>query len=248
MLWVGSEAHDVYLGTRAVAVCKGPSTTFFNQVVDYDAALMALGSWLREAPARCRLRIWLSGGLCRPFIVPPVPGVRSELEWRRMASALTLQHTGLTGACQVWVDAAKDSAPRVAAAVQQSRLAQLLALVNDLGRGPSTLQSIRPWWGDVLRAALLRDPNRRAVAAQDCDSLTVLVGEAGDEAAFVVATTLTPVIDRETADSALARWLLSANVSAGQEVLGRLQWQDRHHANKSKKSDVALSPLVDWSR
>lgn len=245
-MWsVGTKAHDVYLGSRAAAVCTGDEALLSHAATDFEEALAVLSSWLQEAPARRKLRVWLSGGLCRPLIVPSVPGIRGELELQRMASALAPQHTGLMGPCRVWVDTARGDVSRVAAAMQESRLEQLLALLNATGR--HSVVSIRPWWADMLRAALKRDPELRALATQDCDSLTVLVGEVGKNGTFALVTTLAPVVDRDTADSALARLLLSSDVEQGQEVVGRLLLQSRDVA-ETPKIDAALSPLTEWSR
>lgn len=245
MWWAGSKAHDVYLGTRATAVCLGAESVWQEAVPDVDTALAALGAWLEQAAARCKLRVWLSGALCRPFILPAVPGIRGELEWQRMASALAAEHTGLTGPCRVWVDPTKGDVPRVAAAIEESTLDRLLSAVNGTAGHRHSLVSIRPWWADVLRAALRDDATRHAVAAQDCDSLTLLVGDRQQGDAFAVATTLTPVVDADTAKSALSRLLLSFDVPEGQEIVGRLALQ--RDAREPTRRDVALSPLVEFS-
>jgi len=94
--------HDLYVGTRMAALCQGGQAIFVAAVNDTDAALAALSPPLAKLGGRSKLRIWLSGGLCRPFIVPAVPGIRGTVEWQRTAAALAPQRTGLAGPCRVW--------------------------------------------------------------------------------------------------------------------------------------------------
>jgi hypothetical protein len=238
----GAKAHDLYLGTRAFAVCHRRERVLARPVVGFEAALAAMREWLDETPTRLTLRIWLSGGLSRSFVVQPVPGVQTEEELRRVAVTLASRLTGQLGACKVWMDHGKLEQPRVAVAVQRSDLDKLEEVVKVFGRR-HRITSIRPWWSEVLRTALRRQPHAAAVATQDCDSLTVLVGQ-GET--FEVATTLTPVIDCETADSALARLLLSADVPEGRAVVGRLML----NRESDQEGDVtaALSALMEFDR
>jgi len=216
-------------------------------VNDTDAALAALSPPLAKLGGRSKLRIWLSGGLCRPFIVPAVPGIRGTVEWQRTAAALAPQRTGLAGPCRVWVDAVKGDAPRVAVVMQESWFEQLMAFVEANRTRGHSLASIRPWWADVLRAAHARDPQLRAMATQDCDSLTVLVSAPPNEGGFSLASTLTPVTDRDAAESALARLLLSADVDAAQSLTARLIQQPQEPADAAK-AGLAMSALTEWSR
>ena len=85
MWWAGSKPYDVYLGTRAFAVCRGVEVQHVQAVAGQHAGIEALGAWLSKGQPRRRLRVWLSGGLCRPFIVREVPGVSGEAEWQRVA-------------------------------------------------------------------------------------------------------------------------------------------------------------------
>lgn len=242
MWWAGSEVHDVYLGTRAVAVCRRVEVLLSQPVDGFEAALAELGVWRDKAPVRPKVRIWLSGGLCRPFLLPQVAGVRGAIEQQRMAEVLAPQHTGLTGPCRVEVDAANKGATRAAVAMEKARLDQLLELF-----GKHSPISIRPWWDEVLKSALQRKITPRVVAVQDCDSLTVLIGEAEKSSALTLAKTLSPIVDRETADAALARLLMSADVGDGDVAVGRLILQ-RPSTSPGAESPTALAPLMEWSR
>ena len=248
MWWAGSKAHDVYLGTRAVAVCLGDEVVLGPKAVEgLPAGLAVLSSWLAEAGSRCRLRVWLSGGLCRPFIAPAVPGVKTRAEVRQVAESIAAQRTGLTGECHVWLDHGKLHEACVAVAVHRASLQQLQDCV-----GPKPYQhriiSIRPWWSEVLRTQLRRHAEIPAMAVQDCDSLTVLAG-AGQS--FEMATTLAPVTDCETADAALARILLSAGVEAQVSVtrLATAAALSRRPESSSSNSELnsALASLTEWS-
>ena len=252
MWWAGSRSgkvHDVYVGTRAFAVCAGGGEVVLAQAVaGVEEALAALGQWLAQAEAKLSLRLWLSGGLCRPFIVPLVPGLKNASELARVLQAMAPQHTGLPGECQVWKD--NDGEAPVAVAVQRVVLDSLQETVNAASQAHRhRIASIRPWWADALRAALQQEPAVPAVAVQDCDSLTVLTGRGGR---FDIATTLTPVIDREAARSSLARLLLTTDVGEGQERVVRLVPLSEAALSSGlpsgERRDVALHALAEFSR
>jgi len=192
---------------------------------------------------RRRLRLWLSGGLCRPFIVPSVQGVKDDAEVRAVASAMAPQLTGLVGPCTVFVESRTAKAPVMAIAVQEDRIQKIHDLMASSTRKPKLL-SIRPWWAEVLRHSLLREPTLAALGVQDCDSMTVLVGREAD--GFDSATTYSPVIDQGTAQSVLMRALLSSDVADNSELVGRLV-VDRPREDDGLEG-LALGRLAEFSR
>lgn len=224
MWWAGSRPRgaglsgglDVYMGTRAFAVCRGDEKLVFEPVQGVDEGLAALQAWLEANPSKLALRFWLSGGLCRPFQLPPIPGVKGEAELQRIALSMASQHSGLAGECRLWLDRGGAGSSRVCVVVQAETVDRLLETARANNR---KVQSIRPWWGEVLRHSLEQNPPPRAVATQDCDSLTVLSGAEGN---FEVMTTMTPVIDRSAADAALARILMSTGLAGNGPMLARL--------------------------
>lgn len=248
MWWAGSEVlrrkgHDVYVGTRAFAAFLGPERVLARAVPDVDGALRELHEWLANSPRRLRLRVWLSGGLCRPFIMAPVPGVRGAAELKRVAAVLASRQTGLDGDCVVWLDRGNLQSSRVAVAVQRISLDRLHQTAGGAAGRRHHIVSIRPWGADLLRSVMQRDAQTPVVAAQDCDSLTVLVGRGGEVS---VASTSTPVVDRQAADAALARFLLSAtDVPDGPRTLARLL--PFHEEPLAQQGEIALSPFVEWA-
>ena len=210
MLWAGAKPIDVYLGTRGFAVCAGAEIVVSRHTSSFDEGLAGLGAYLSEAGARPRIRMWLSGGLCRPFVLSPIQGVKTESELMQVATGLAPEWTGLVPPCTVWLDRAALNTPRVGVAVESARLDRVLTAVHTKPRALGKLISIRPWWSDVLRSALAIRPEAVVVAIQDCDSLTVVLGSSK---AISVARTLSPVMDRNAADGGLARTLLSSDIS-----------------------------------
>lgn len=81
------------------------------------------------------------------------------------------------------------------------------------------IESVQPWWVEVLQLALSRKVKPVAVGVQDCDSLTVLIGREGG---FSVATTISPLLNEAAADSAFTRTLMSANVDPDKALRARL--------------------------
>jgi hypothetical protein len=238
--WAGSKAHDVYLGTRAFAASRPGEPLHWQDVDGLSGSLDAFKAWLTQAPPRQRLRVWLSGGLCRPFLLPQTAGVQGEAEWQRVAGAMAPAHTGLNQPCAVWLSKGKHVAgARVAVAVEQPLLQQLQELVPTAGR--HRLLSIAPWWSEVLRVAVKRDAALPALAVQDCDALTVL---AGADSGFTAATVLTPIADAQAARAALTRWSLTADVDSERTVQARLVREQ----NASAQHAGAFGAWTDWSR
>ena len=48
MWWAGSKTHDVYLGTRAIAVCQDSERLQAQAVDGFEAAIAALREWLKH--------------------------------------------------------------------------------------------------------------------------------------------------------------------------------------------------------
>lgn len=237
-MWLAGSKVDVYVGTLAVALDDGGDRILAFEVGSFAAALEQLRVWCQERAVRTRLRVWLSGGLARPFVLPQVVGVKGTVEVRQIAHSLVEQSTGLAGECAVWVDAKLP----IAIAVQDATLELLTAACVDAPR-PHKIVSIRPWWSGVLRWVLNQDSRSAALAVQDCDSLTVL---AGRDEGFEVATTLSPVTDTETADAALVRQVLATGIADSEWRMARLL--PRRAQGGRRHDGLALSPWVEWVR
>jgi hypothetical protein len=204
--WAGRQPLDIYLGTRAAAICRGNTRLWSTQCNGFNEGLGLLRSELHSGDMRQRIRVWLSGGLCRPFVMPAVDGVRNSIEARRIAHAMAPSATGLQGSCEVWVEDRRQAGSRIAVAMSDNTLKALLDLSGDRR---SRVVSIKPWWCEVLRATLAQSPRPAAIGVRDCDSVTILLGD-GDE--FEMATTVAPVQDAESARTAFARAALSSSV------------------------------------
>lgn len=202
MWWAGSRTLDWYVGTRATLVCEGNTVLLRESMGDRESAVRRGVEFMSQLDgSRLRVRAWLSGGLSRPFILPAVQGVRSEDEVQRIAGALITSRTGLAADSQVWTDG--DSKDRtVAVAADRAAIQSVMAIASKkIG-----LSSVAPWWSAVLRHVLSAEGSTESIAVQDCDSLTVLAGRA---VMFELATTYSPIGDREAARSAYSRALLS---------------------------------------
>jgi hypothetical protein len=238
--WVGT-LLDVYLGTRGVAICRDTTREWSAVCNDVDDGIRKLRARLEESGGRLRIRLWLSGGLCRPFLVPVIGGVRNVAEALRIAEAMAENATGLQGPCKVWVEAGQPSASRVAVA--------LSATVLSAGLGLSTghrcrVVSVRPWWSEVLRSAMRRNPRPTAISVQDCDSVTIFIGESGS---FDVASTVAPVHDAESAQTAFVRAAVSSNVNRHEPYSLVLQ-PHRESIGQQSVDRIALSALSELTR
>jgi hypothetical protein len=240
VLWAGNKVRprDIYLGTRTVAWVDGNGATVAASIEGMESAVFTVRDRLEESVYKGRLRIWLSGGLCRPFLLPDLSGVVNPDEILRVASRLAIERTGLSGNCKVWLDRPRRGTARMAVAVAQGTLDALHA---ELG-GRWRIDAIRPWWTEVLRVALSREETPCALGVQDCDSLTLLMGKKNS---FDAASTICPVLDEAAANSAFARALLSADIPQGEEMLARLTLGT---SRLPGPQDSALASLMEFSR
>lgn len=239
MRWAGSSVVDVYLGTRAVALCRASDLLWSGAAQGLTEALVALRGQLAACETKTKLRIWLSGGLCRPFIVPAMAGVRDAGERRRVAHAMAGSLEGLGADCQVWIEPARPGAHAVAVCMLDSTFGAVQDLLDERKLTPL---SIRPWWAEVLRHALHKQPSLRALSVRDCDSMTFLAG-AGD--GFDQAITHSPVNDEAAGAAALARSLLAADLDAASMVSAKLLTASP--ARVPSEVGVALAPMLEMA-
>jgi hypothetical protein len=248
--WAGSKVHDLYLGTRRLAVCQGMQNLLMQGTADLDASFSTLAGWLADTRTALRLRVWLSGGLCRPFLLPAVAGLSRGEELSRAAGAMASERCGLPGPCRVWRASSPRPSPEageVAVAVQEALLQRLEEAVYQAGR-KHRIMSLRPWWSDLLRQALQRDPALPMLAVRDCDALTLLAGTGNH---FDMATTFSPVIDDDAAQAALARATLTASVAAEAVLRATLRLQPPGSATQAASQPPTAMPplacLTQWS-
>jgi hypothetical protein len=210
---VGSEVVELYVGTRQAAMCRRGASSRREVVQSLGDAVTTCAQWLNEVqheiPRPLRLKVWLSGGLCRPFLMHPAPGVQGPDEWAKAAQALAPRLTGLVSPCAIWMDEPPRKAAVIAAAIEQQALDLVGQLTSAQAPFKRTLDRISPWWGLVLREAGQRSGPAGLLVAHDCDSITALVhGEAGG-GEISSATTVAPVADAVSAEAALARLTFS---------------------------------------
>ncbi len=213
MWWAGTRPRDLYLGTRAVHVCDGAGVRLSRAVDGWEAALAAGGDFLASDADKHGLRVWLSGGLCRPYLLPEAQSLRNRDEMRKVAAMLAAPRTGLAAPCEIRLDVGRPAGAPLAIAIE----AQVLERITGVLEG-QRLRSIGPWWAAVLNHALALPEAPGVLAVHDCDSLTVLMGRGGQ---FDRASTSFPMPDRITADATVARAMLSAQPPVGP----RQQWR-----------------------
>ncbi|MDY0743346.1 hypothetical protein SNE35_02455 [Paucibacter sp. R3-3] len=157
---------DAYLGTRQVCLRRRGEIVLCEGVPNWETGLEQLLDALESYP-RERIRLWLSGGLCRPFLVACVDGVESSQEWELVAQTLAAEATGLSEPCDVWLEKVAGG-QRLAVALEQSVKQQILKSFG--GR----LRALGPWWNEVQRTAMKKDRNLTTLVVLDCDAVTIL--------------------------------------------------------------------------
>ena len=150
MWWAGAKPIDVYVGTRRVAVLAQERPNFVQPVVGCEQALSVLAEQLQQMGGRRRVRVWLSGGLCRPFIQEQPAGKVTSAEVEKIALATAPQRTGLEAPCRVWIEH-RSSKPRIAVAAGESLLR---SVQNSIVAAGFSVASMGPWWAEALRHVL----------------------------------------------------------------------------------------------
>lgn len=246
-MWLaGARVLDLYLGTRLAVLCDGNRLLERQQVPDAATGLAAAAEWLGPLAQRAKLRVWLSGALGRPFIVEAVAGLRGSDETRRVTQSQAQRALGCQEPCRVWMEQSTRHGQRVAAAASEVWLGQVEQTMAQL-KWP--LNSIAPWWADVLRhqsAAAKRramagaGPQAWVLAVHDCDSLTVLAG-AGKH--FNWLRTVAPIDDAASARAALSRSMLSQNMPDATPVWVSLRTQA--DSTPTLQSGLSMAPIVE---
>jgi len=233
-VWWDRAALDVYLGTRRVAAW-GPGREIVSHAVEgFSPALEAVTALLDATSRGQHVRVWLSGGLCRAFLLEPVEGVPGHADRLRVAASMAPRLTGLSGPCHVWLDRAGHDDAAVGVAMEEATLG---ALVESIRSRSCRLSSVRPWWSEPLRV----QAKAGALIVGDCDSVTTLAGEGRR---FACASTLAPLADDAAVAAAVMRQRLASE--ATDVRIARLQF-DATAGPSAVTLDHALAAATEWS-
>lgn len=245
-MWsAGSSLAHVYVGHSIAGVSRTVAGA------DADRAWMpcasALQGWQLAAEMlssgnglrRPRIRLWLSGGLARPFLFGPVEGLTRWAEAVEVAANLAPDSTGMAGPCLVWLDAWQAGHACVAVAMQQQLRDGIESVAK---RHRLRLAGLRPWWAAVLDSAVESSEQAcRLLAVDEPDSLTIL---SGSEAALDSASSHVPAPAPEFLRSALTRRTLAEGIGADQVRVARLLRPDES-ASIGPESDPK-APFLAW--
>jgi hypothetical protein len=212
--WASRASVDVYLGSRLTAVALAGSPIAHQPVDGLSAALNAAIHLMGSETQPRRLNLWLSGGLCRPFLLPERSALKSPTEVRELAMGVAPQRTGLASECEVWLDDKNPLSPVVA--VERAVLEEIKRTFATHWRRAA----VRPWWSNVHRMAIAEVAGIVAFGLQDCDSVTVLTGR-GEE--FTWAGVSSPVFDKTTGNAAWARAMVHQTAEHGATKLYRIR-------------------------
>jgi hypothetical protein len=262
--WVG-DSLDVYIGARRAAVCAGdrllhddslPQAPHGLQALDaldavdsldavaafdVSSALGKVSHWLGALRARRRIRVWLGGSLCRPFLLQGLQALRSAAEVDAAAGALARRAMDSTPSRFWLAPAQRGDAACLGAAASEAVVSRMETALAPLCRGRLR---IAPWWGEGARVlALARREASGSVIVRDCDSLTLLAF-AGD--AFRCVRTAVSA-DEGVLEASLQRWQLSLDLDTGRAMRLSLRPDPLAPAGATGLR-IALAPIVDLRR
>jgi hypothetical protein len=158
------------------------------------------------------IRVRMGASLCRPVVVDSVQGELNAVDRLRAAKAMAAARSGLSVPCSVWLDREDDRGRRMAVVAEQIVLDRLELIATKLRL---RLESIRPWWAEVLNEALSSQPGLRAMAAWEDDVLTLL---AGSPATISLARAMASIHDAATARAAFLRMCMAEGIDPAHSV------------------------------
>ena len=213
-----TDAINVYL-SRGDVVAADPSGEIWRYTGgSLEQQLDALVERLDATSSTRTLRLWLSGALCRPVLVPPIAGAASQAERDTLVDTIAVRESGLVAPCRVAIGHRRRGAEDVAVVIEAGAL---FAVERRFASARIRALSIRPWWDHALEHALRIDSTLNAFATWEGDALTILTGA---DHGFSSARTVHPVCDADAASAAFARALVSSLVSPQRALAVRLDW------------------------
>lgn len=244
MWWVGDRL-EAYIGTRRVAICAGDRVLLDERVGELAQAVDCIAAWLRAQRRPPRVRIWISGSLCRPFLLPGPLALESPQERDLATQALAVRAMGGMPV-RVWLAAARrrDSGCLGATAGEASLAAiEAAVLPRCCGR-----PVIGPWWAEGSRLlASSGAVKAAAVIVRDSDSLTLLATRGqGYHAVRCVASA-----DDDVVEATLQRWRLSIDLEwrgVASLSLSSTPRAGRAGSGPRPGPPMALAPLAVVSR
>lgn len=196
MWWAGTEVRrlEVFLSRHGWSACRGGALLHAESgLAESDVLASLVAGLAREEGGRCwnprRVEIYLSGALCRPFLLPELPPL-SRGEQLLAINAAARKRTGFPDDLQVWLspvleDEKLEGRSHQLGAAMPANL--LRSVVSSIKRASGLkLGSVQPVWSLALRVALASDevvsPTPDMLLVRDCDSVTLFASTAGDSA------------------------------------------------------------------
>jgi hypothetical protein len=157
VLWVRSRRVEIYLGETLIG-CKGldGADDRWLDVANVEAAVAQLHEWVSAVQAPVRARVWLGSALARPLILPGDCGARNAEEAKVLASVTAGDVTGQEGDLKVWTARWRAGRPTLCVAIPRSVLVALQTPASAAERCRLRVDSVRPWWNQVLDVVLNR--------------------------------------------------------------------------------------------
>jgi hypothetical protein len=155
--WDRSRRIDIYLGPSLVGCSGAPGASArWQAAAGIDDALGQLQRWIADEPGRVRARVWLASTLARPLMLAADCGAKDGREAAALASMLAQDSIGQDDEPKVWCAPWRPGRPTLAAAVSRELWTRLDQFGPARGGRRVRIDSVRPWWNQVMDAMLAR--------------------------------------------------------------------------------------------
>ncbi|KQV95046.1 hypothetical protein ASC91_25810 [Pelomonas sp. Root1237] len=182
-------------------LAQGETLVYAATATDPEDAIRGLADAITLLPRGTRLQVFVSGAICRPFLIPAVEGARDAMDWAAIAATLVEGATGLPSDSLVWMDDGQSS-PRFAVAMHPTWQGHMQRACG------SMVENLKPWWVLAVDQVRSSGDSRHGLAVFDSDALVLLVAEGGT---YLEAQAY-PLLD-EDPDALLRRALITHDLS-----------------------------------
>lgn len=173
---------QLYLAQDRCGWLDASGVAHWDEEGDFDSRLVrcveaAAKAWPRRGLRRTPVQVWVSGGLCRPFLLGPVAGLKGADEVRSFAQSQVADATGWDQPCEVRFEGDVTKGVVLATAMPTAVHARIEAV---MAGAQLRLVSLRPWWAGALNQALQQQADLKMVVIDEPESLALLAGQGDD--------------------------------------------------------------------
>lgn len=235
-MWLAGSNSDValYIATDLVALDRvGNARQVWADQPWCEGLMEAIRVLQQKKPKR--VSVWLSGGLARPFLVPPASGLKRWGDVVQLAQGLAAPCTQLTPPLHVWIGRWRSKSPSLAVAVEKSTMDSLTSL---FAKHSLRLGAVEPAWRWVAEQA---NDRTGLVLVNERDACTGLQFTNGMP---VWTATYSPPPRSDATLAFMARIAFAQNVAPDSVTMALINHEEREASANPNQLATPAPPLT----